>query len=230
MTKVLFETNLVQANQNGVYVGFGKNYKIKISSKDILLNNNSIPLEKIVEVEKIGKGVSLIFLDQINVKKQLFFTKDTVFGIGRNKHLDIFTRELKLALENAKKSASVSKTEIQEAPTYICHECGSRDGINLEFGLILSLLVVVHRHLTIGVYCPKHATIIGLPKLILTSLFGWWSPSGLFITPKYIIRNIKSLAKHSSLPSGLVYILGVISFAPLLAGILFFISVKRLDW
>jgi hypothetical protein len=223
MPQALYETKLVQADDKGNYVDLGKSYKIKITHSDLLVNRQVIPLRNILQVDRVGKGVSLLFLDRNNVKSQLFFTKS---GFGRENHLEMIVEQLKLALYKAK--AGVDPEEIpEEAPPDTCHECGERGGQPLNFGSIVSFFLVAKWKSVSGVYCKKHAARIGLQKLLTTWFLGWWSPWGLFFAPSYIITNTRSLLAHSSLPSALVYLLGAMAFSPLLIVVPFIVKIFR---
>jgi hypothetical protein len=102
---------------------------------------------------------------------------------------------------------------------------GAFDALRLIFRSIVSFILVAKWKPVSGVYCQKHATRIGIQQLLTTWFLGWWSPWGLFFAPAYIITNVRSLLFHSSLPSVLVYILGVLSFSPLLIVVPFIMKI-----
>ena len=223
MSSGQYKTKLVEADRRGRYVNFGKRYKIVISFDAIFLNRDKIPFRNIQDIKRIGKGIVLSHLGRFNVKNEVYLTKHKLLDIGLDKNLDKFINELEQAMVRYGISKEQRGAEIEEAPSDTCHECGCRGGVEMEFGQILSFIIWTVRDIKVkSVYCPEHAAKIGLEKLLLTGLCGWWSIYGLFASPVYIIKNARALLRHSNLSGGAVYFYAVSSFGPLIVIVMHF--------
>ena len=214
----LFKMKLVEADQRGRYVNFGKRYKAVITDDALYLNRDKFLFRNIMDIKREGSGILLEYIGSFNVRKQAYLTKNTLWEIRLDKNLDTFISELEQAMERYGISKENRGAEIEEAPADTCHECGCRGGASMEFGQVLSFIIWTFRDTKVkGVYCPEHAAKIGLEKLLLTGLCGWWGLYGLFATPVYIIKNSRALIRHSNLSKAAVWFFGVSSFGPLVA-------------
>jgi len=216
-----YKATFAQADEDGDYVDMGRSYTIAIDTEHLTLAKERIPWLKVLKVERVGNGVAITYFDARKIPTKVMLTTSNIFGIaiGRAKKLD----ELVAVLEEAVNSAlggtpSEAIAEAREmAPPDTCHDCGQRGGVRLGFGKIWSAVLLSRWSSTTGVYCKRHATIRGLRATLVSGAIGWWSPWGAFIAPVYLVRNIRSLWRHSNIPKLLIGVLAVLAFLPVVA-------------
>ncbi|MDR2189441.1 MAG: hypothetical protein LBE62_15565 [Azonexus sp.] len=216
-----YKAKFVQADDNGNYQNLTKIYSLSLTDKELLISKNRISLLKILQVNQVGNGVAIIYLNEYQIPTKIMLTTNHFLGIsiGRAKKLNELVSVLKSAVTLASRGASPERlAEAQViAPPDTCFQCGGRGGADLKFARIYSVVQFSRTATYQGCYCKKHATIHGLSCTAISAVFGWWSLEGIFITPVYLYRNLKSLWTHSNIPKVLVLILSIIAFSlPLL--------------
>lgn len=196
----------------------GKRYAISIGEEFLVIDKQKIPLLRVLEAKRVGKGVSVVYLNDLKILTLIMLTTSNIFGIciGRSRKLDELVDAILSAIESKQERSGSREIDAERevAAVDACHDCGMEGGAPLSFGEVYSAVMVARWSSGKGIYCKKHSTVRGVRAVLVSGFLGWWSPWGLFVTPTYLCRNIRSLWVHSCLTKPMVVLLAIVSFAP----------------
>ena len=209
-----YRIRLAQANERGRYLDCGTRYTITIEATQLTLNRQAIPLTHLQAIEPVGPGLRLIYLDHLGVSTQVMLTTFGFLGIypGRSQKLNGFVATLSDAWHRAWTRTAAPAPE--PAPRDTCHRCGARGGQPLAFASNWGVFILAGHSGTTGVFCRRHATLLGLGHQLRAGLLGWWSLTGPLYTPVCIWVNTRALLAHSHLPRVLTWALAILAWVP----------------
>ncbi len=211
-----YSGKLFSADEDGNYLGLSRKFDVRITADSIFLSEIQIPLLKVQRVERLGSGVSLLYVDPKGLPTKICLTTSSLFGIGRKAKIDAFIQAAKSSVALARKAAPTEEVTAAQktAPPDTCHDCQARGGAPVAFGTMFSIIAYSQWSTKRGVFCKEHATSHGISALLTTGLLGWWSLRGLVFSPILTFMNVRSLWTHSNFSKPAVLALGTCAFAP----------------